>query len=146
MNESNTASSLSRVVYFSALYDLIVTAPMATPWTAQWLSNFLNHLHNSQQLSGMALSLDNPFTMLFVNLMGSIVVVWSLVRLRSPQLILGAADTVGRLLFSTWMLYAIFHGASAILWHFLAAEMLWAIVQGITVWRSTYTSRIDSLH
>lgn len=135
MNGPLASDRSSRVVYFSALYDLIITAPMASPWTAQWLEKFWLYLHESQALSGNAPSLEPPLAMLFANLLGSLTIIWSIVRLRRPQLSLGAADTAVRLIFSVLMLHAIFNGASGILWYFLATELLWAIVQGTAVWR-----------
>ncbi|MGZ3416850.1 MAG: hypothetical protein ACXVEF_16505 [Polyangiales bacterium] len=120
----------TRIVFASALYDLIVTAPFATPWTAQHSFGMLGRAHAALGLSGVVPSLSDPFALLFANLMGSIVVVWSVVRLLSPTPRLGAADTAGRALFSLWMAFALAHGASSILVGFLVLEIAWAIVQG----------------
>lgn len=124
----------SRVVYFSALYDLVVTAAFATPWSARWLSGIFTELHHAWGLSGSSPSLADPLALLFANLMGSIVVIWSLIRLRSPSFEFGAFDTLGRLLFSCWMGVALFNGASSILVHFLIPELLWGLVQGAAVY------------
>jgi len=43
--------------------------------------------------------------MLFVNLMGSIVVVWSVLRLRHYQEIFGLYDGIARILFFVWQVY-----------------------------------------
>ena len=125
----------SRVVYFSALYDLIITAPFAFPWSARWLSGVLAQVHESASLSGSAPSLADPFALLFANLMGTIVVIWAVIRLRSPTLESGAFDTLGRVLFSCWMWFAWVSGGSSLLLHFLAAEVLWALVQGLALLR-----------
>ena len=86
-----------RVVWSSALYDLLVTFPFATPWTAQWLSRQLAALHTAWHLQGTPPSLEEPTALLFANLMGSIVVVWSALRLRAPTPQNGFADATARL-------------------------------------------------
>ncbi|MBL8938707.1 MAG: hypothetical protein JNM69_29370 [Archangium sp.] len=128
-----TDSTVRRVVFFSALYDLLVTWPFATPWTASWLSGQLGSLHLQLGLGGVGPSLDSSTALLFANLMGSIVTVWSILRLLRPTAELGAADTAGRALFSTWMLFALLHGASATLLPFLVLEVAWGLVQGAVV-------------
>lgn len=128
-----TDSTVRRVVFFSALYDLLATWPFATPWTATWLSGQLGALHLQLGLAGSAPSLDSPTALLFANLMGSIVTVWSLLRLLRPTTELGAADTAGRVLFSTWMMFALLHGASPVLVPFLVLEVAWGLVQGAVV-------------
>lgn len=128
-----TESTIRRVVFFSALYDLLVTWPFATPWTATWLSGQLGALHLQLGLSGVAPALDSPTALLFANLMGSIVTVWSILRLLRPTAELGAADTAGRVLFSTWMVFALLHGASPVLVPLLVLEVAWGLVQGAVV-------------
>ena len=118
-----------RVVWSSALYDLLVTLPFATPWTAQWLSRQLAALHTAMQFQGAPPSLEEPTALLFANLMGSIVVVWSVLRLRAPTAQHGLADATARLLFSSWMLFALLHGGSPIVVPLLVAEVAWGLVQ-----------------
>jgi hypothetical protein len=125
--------SALRVVKWSAAYDLLVTAPFATPWTAHAVFGLLAKLHVALGLAGPPPQLDN-LGLMFVNLMGSLVVVWSLLRFRAATHALGAADTVARLLFATWMMYALAHGASAVIVPFVIFELGWAIVQGLAVW------------
>lgn len=121
-----------RVVFLSALYDLLVTWPFATPWTARLLTDWLTAAHEALGLPGFAPSVEGV-GLLFANLMGSIVVVWSVVRLRSPTIALGRADTMGRVLFSTWMTWALVSGASPVLLPFLVLEAGWALLQGVVV-------------
>lgn len=118
-----------RIVWWSALYDLLVTLPFASPWTAAWISSALGALHVRLGLSGAPPTLDTPTALLFTNLMGSVVVVWSVVRLLQPTAFHGLADSVARLLFSSWMLYALLHGASPIVALFLVAELAWGLAQ-----------------
>ncbi len=128
-----TDSTVRRVVFFSALYDLLVTWPFATPWTASWLSIQLANVHLQLGLTGAPPALDSPTALLFANLMGSIVTVWSVLRLLRPTAELGAADTAGRALFSTWMVFALLHGASLVLVPLLVLEVAWGLVQGAVV-------------
>jgi hypothetical protein len=131
---------VSRVVFVSALYDLLVTLPFATPWTAQLVTRLLASVHTSLALPGVAPSLDDPTALLFATLMGSIVTVWSVLRLLSPTPQLGAADTAGRVLFSMWMAFALAHGASPVMLPLLVAEVAWGLGQGAVVlpvvWRT----------
>lgn len=122
-----------RVVFVSALYDLLVTIPFATPWTAAATLSTLTAMHERFGLSGQPPMLGDPTAMLFVNLLGSLVTVWSLVRLHAPTPEHGLADTMGRALFSTWMIYALTHGASTVVVTFLVPEALWGLVQFVVV-------------
>jgi hypothetical protein len=70
-----------------------------------------------------------PEHMLMANLVGSIVTVWSVLRLRDPRIIYGRYDAAGRCLFATWQLYALFHGAHPIIWGFFAIEVAFGIAQ-----------------
>lgn len=135
---------VARVVYFSALYDLLVTLPFATPWTAQLVTRFLASVHTSLGLGGAAPSLEDPTALLFATLMGSIVTVWSVLRLLSPTPQLGAADTAGRVLFSMWMAFALVHGASAVLLPLLVAEVAWGLGQGAVVLPVLWRARVQA--
>ncbi len=118
------------VIQASALYDLIVTAAFATPWTAALAFRSLRSIHDTLGLSGALPSADVAFTTLFANLMGSLVVVWSVLRLVRPSRLLGVADTAARCLFALMMAFALAGGASTVLIGFLVAELAWALVQG----------------
>jgi hypothetical protein len=71
-------------------YDLIVTAVFATPWTFALAHDQLSAFN--QWLGGTALPAFTPFHILFACLMGSVVLVWSLLRLLKPQLYHGRYD------------------------------------------------------
>jgi hypothetical protein len=122
------------IVFASALYDFAVTAPFSTPWSARWVEGLLRAAHERWQLPGQPLTLDDPHTLLFANLLGTVVLVWAFVRLRHPSRELGLADTVARGAFAAWMLYALSQGSSALLWGFAVPEVLWAVVQAGAVW------------
>ncbi|MBV8035952.1 hypothetical protein [Roseateles sp.] len=116
-----------RVVWFSALYDLVLAAPFATPWTFELNRAQLSALN--QALGGPVLPAFGVVQTLFVLLMGSIVGVWSVLRLRGPTVLFGRYDGVGRLLFSLWMAWAWSQGGLPVLLLFLLPELAWAVVQ-----------------
>jgi hypothetical protein len=120
------------IVRASAVYDLLATAAFMTPWTAALVFSAF------AALSG-ALGLDRPVPaldvngMLFANLLGSVVVVWSLWRLMQPSRRVGWYDALARVLFATWQLYAIAHGASFLILGFTCLEVAFAIAQTLPV-------------
>ncbi|MEU5873503.1 hypothetical protein AB0A73_18340 [Glycomyces sp. NPDC047369] len=116
-----------KVVRASAVYDLVVTSGFATPWTLALVHAALNGLSGALGLGAFP-ALD-PMQVLYANLMGSVVVVWSLLRLLRPQRVHGLFDGAARVLFSLWMAYALAHGGPALLWGFLAVETAWGAVQ-----------------
>lgn len=124
-----TSSIVRRTVRSSALYDLIISAPFALPFTAPVLFDVLGALHHSLGLSGLTPSSSDPYTVMFANLMGSIVVVWSVLRLVRPDRTVLVGDAVGRGLFSLGMLGALLNGASTIVAVMLVLEILWGVVQ-----------------
>jgi hypothetical protein len=67
-----------RIVRASAWYDLVITAGFATPWTYGLLHDALSSLGGALGL-GVLPALD-PVQTLYANLMGSVVVVWAILR------------------------------------------------------------------
>lgn len=121
-------SGYRRLVRASGWYDLLVTMAFATPWSFMLLHGLLGRLSAQWGLAG-DLPEFTPLHMLMANLMGSIVCVWSLLRIRDPQLQFGRYDAVGRLLFASWQGYALMHGATQLLWGILVLELLWGVLQ-----------------
>ncbi|GFM86255.1 hypothetical protein PSCICO_16540 [Pseudomonas cichorii] len=117
-----------QVVRASAWYDLIVTAAFATPWTFMALHGMLSTLSQQWGLPG-ELPTFEPMHMLMANLLGSIVCVWAVLRIRDPQQVFGRYDAAGRLLFAAWQGYALMHGASSLLIGILLMELVWAVLQ-----------------
>ena len=74
-----------------------------------------------------------PMHMLMANLLGSIVCVWSVLRIRDPQQVYGRYDAAGRFLFAAWQLNALLQGGSSLLVVFLVFELAWGIVQVLPV-------------
>ncbi|MBC3385907.1 hypothetical protein [Pseudomonas sp. SWRI179] len=134
-----------RVVLGSAWYDLIVSAALATPWSFAAVHGVLVSMTQLFDLPG-DLPPFAPAHVLMVNLMGSIVCVWAVLRIRDPQALYGRYDAVGRFLFSAWMLYALLHGASAVLWVFLFFEVVWGVMQMLPVRGEGACSRWGAQH
>ena len=87
--------SYNSIVRFSALYDLAVTTPFMTPWTLTIVLGLINDLHIRLGLP-CGVPTFGPTHLLFAGLMGSLVVVWSLARLRLKLPVLGRYDAVAR--------------------------------------------------
>ncbi|MFV8187808.1 hypothetical protein LXH13_25330 [Streptomyces spinosirectus] len=131
-----------RVVRTSAWYDLVVTAGFATPWTYALVHDALSTLGDALGLG--ALPALDPIEILYANLMGSVVVVWALLRIINPLPVHGLYDGLARTLFSAWQAYALGHGAPRWLWLFLVAEMAFGVVQLVPWWRARRTDLMDS--
>ncbi|MDR0277659.1 MAG: hypothetical protein LBJ37_07225 [Paucimonas sp.] len=116
------------LVRASGWYDLLVTAAFVTPWSLMALHGLLRQLSAYWGLAG-ELPEFAPLHVMMANLMGSIVCVWSVLRIRDPQTQFGRYDAVGRLLFATWQGYALAYGASQLLWGILLMELFWAVLQ-----------------
>lgn len=123
------------IIRASAVYDLLATVLFALPVTATWLLAALHALHENLGLTGVTPDAGNVFTLMFANLMGSVVSVWALFRIVRPTIAAGVADTGARVLFSLGMIAALVGGGSPLVLVMLALEVAWGIVQGIAVLR-----------
>ena len=119
--------SYLRLVRASAIYDLIVTGALATPWTLPPTHDLMSRLNVA--LGGMPLPDFAPFHMFIAGLLGCIVVVWSLLRIREPSLVLGRHDGIARFLFSGWMAWTLSHADAPVLWLLLVPEFAWGLAQ-----------------
>ena len=123
-----------KIIRFSAIYDLIVTFPFALPIVSVWMIGAFSFAHNYLGLKGDVPSFDGSH-MLFVNLMGCIVTVWSVLRILKPELIFGLFDSFGRFSFASWQLYYLLnHQVTPLLWLLFVPELLWGIVQAYGYW------------
>lgn len=129
MIDSNT---YRRIVRASAWYDLVVTIGFATPWTFAAVHALLLGTIQALQLPGAFPAFD-PVHMLMANLLGSVVTVWAVLRIRDPKLRYGRYDAVARILFATWQVYAVMHGASVIILGFTAMELLFGVLECMPV-------------
>lgn len=116
----------------SAWYDLGVILLFVTPWSFRWVHGLLGEVHTRLGLSGSWMPLDVQHV-LFATLLGSVVLVWALARLLAPSVLMGRLDGVSRVLFASWQLYAVQHGASTLLLGFTLFEVLFGIVQFLPV-------------
>lgn len=135
-----TSTQYRHLVRGSAWYDLVVTAAFATPWSFAAIHHLLSSVSQAFQLPG-ELPPFEPMHLLMANLLGSIVCIWAVLRIRDPQQVFGRYDAVGRFLFAAWQLYALLHGASALLAIFLFFELAWGIVQALPVRTPLHASR-----
>jgi hypothetical protein len=124
-----TLRNALRVVRISAVYDLVITVGFAFWFTAAPIFDLLGVLHETLRLAGATPDPADPITLLFANLMGSVVTIWALFRIFRPSLEAGAADVGARVLFSLGMVVAILHGASPLVLGMLILEVAWALVQ-----------------
>ncbi|MGH1350772.1 MAG: hypothetical protein ACRBBN_08190 [Methyloligellaceae bacterium] len=129
MLQKNTYLKIMRA---SAWYDLVVTAAFATPWSFLFIFGILSSLDQSLNIPGSFPQVDHTH-ILFANLLGSVVVVWSVMRLMVNQVIMGRGDMVARFTFATWQIYAVASGASYLILAFTVAEIVFGILQSLPV-------------
>lgn len=119
MNET----AYRKLVRASGVYDLVMTAAFATPWTFVLLHQSLGSIWTLPPVE--------PLQMLFANLLGSVVLVWSVLRVRHPLPAYGLYDTVARFLFLSWQLhYLINMGGASFVWFLSFFELAFGIAQG----------------
>jgi hypothetical protein len=70
-----------------------------------------------------------PIHLLFMSLLGSIVTVWSLLRIINPESRFGLYDSAARLLFSIHMVLAVLSSGTRNIWLYFAPEITGGIVQ-----------------
>ena len=73
-----------RIVRASAWYDLLVTIGFATPWTFAMIHHSLASTIQALGLPGGFPAFE-PAHMLMANLLGSIVTIWTILRLRDTR-------------------------------------------------------------
>lgn len=128
-----SVSAFRRLVRASAIYDVLMTVPFVTPWTFLLLREHLNALNVG--LGGAPLPLFEPLHLLISSMMGSVVMVWSVLRLRDPAPRFGRYDAAARYLFSTWMAWALLVTGQPLLWLFLVPELAWGVAQSLPLRR-----------
>ncbi|MBE3025405.1 hypothetical protein GQ37_002545 [Janthinobacterium sp. BJB1] len=124
-----SVSAFRRLVRASAIYDLLLIAPFTTPWTFLLLREQLSDLN--VRLGGVPLPVFGPFHVLIGSLLGSVVLVWSVLRTLDPQPRFGRYDAAARYLFSLWMAWAWLVTGQPLLWLFLVPELAWGLAQSL---------------
>src|SRR5687768_3585174 len=123
-------TSYNKIVRASAIYDLVVTAPFMTPWTLVPTLSLVKQAHVWLGLPG-AMPTYEITHLLFAGLMGSVVVVWSLARLRLRLSVLGRYDALARLFFAAWQIFAVASGATPLLLAFTIFEIGFGLLQAL---------------
>jgi len=116
-----------RIMRASAIYDIVMILPFATPWSFALLYPQLSTLN--VWLGGAPLPASSPVLVLFACLLGTLVLLWSGLRLLRPSRVLGRVDALGRAVFALWMAWALAQGGLPLLWCYLLPEVLWALAQ-----------------
>lgn len=129
-----SVSAFRRLVRLSAIYDVLMTAAFATPWTFLLLREQLSSLNVG--LGGVPLPVFEPFHLLISSLLGSVVLVWSALRMLDPQPRLGRFDAAARYLFSSWMAWALLVTGQPVLWLFIVPELAWGVAQSLPLRRT----------
>ncbi|MFG2947261.1 hypothetical protein [Streptomyces adustus] len=127
-----TRPAYLRLVRASAWYDLVVTAGFATPWTYALVHDVLDRA--GDRFGWGTLPPLDPTQTMYANLMGSLVLVWSALRLLRPLAVHGLFDGFARVLFAAWEAYALAHGATRVLWLFLGVEVAFGVLQLVPWW------------
>ncbi|MCV9385333.1 hypothetical protein [Reichenbachiella ulvae] len=118
-----------QLVKASAWYDLIVTAPFALPFTAKLTVELMAQIDQSMNLGGYVPTFE-PFHFIFTNLLGSLVIIWSVIRIRHSHAVMGLYDAICRMFFASLMMYYLFlYQATPVIYFFLIPELLWGIAQ-----------------
>lgn len=121
-----------RIVKAGAWYDVISTGLVATPWTFHFMLSVLAQINTALGLPG-AIPVYEPTFGIFGNLLGSIVMVWAILRLRSPEVRFGRYDAACRALYTVWMVYALAQGFSPILLGYIIPEIILGVAQVLPV-------------
>ena len=122
-------ATFRRLVRASAIYDVLMTGAFATPWTLLLLRDQLSGIN--VQLGGSPLPAFAPFHLLIGCLLGSVVLVWSVLRIADPQPRFGRYDAAARYLFSLWMGWALLVTNQPVLWLFIVPELAWGVAQSL---------------
>jgi hypothetical protein len=118
------------------LYDILVTAVFATPWTAAFMLGLLAAAQEMAGLPGEPMPAFGTSHLLFVTLFGVVVTMWSVVRVLRPTAFLITVDTVGRAVFATWFVWALLAGHSTVIVAFLVLELTMLVLQALGVRRA----------
>ena len=124
-----------------AIWDIVATTGFATPWTAALLLSVLAQVHDSLGLGGDPMPEFETSHMLFVTLFGVVVTLWAVVRVMWPVPLLIAADTVGRVAFASFFVWALIEGHSTVLVAFLIPEVGFLIAQALGVRKALRADR-----
>ena len=120
------------IVRISAAYDLVTVLGFVMPWTVGPTLALVLAAGGAFGLSAAPPSFD-AMQMLFVNLMGSAVLVWAAARFTFPTQAMGRFDALSRALFAIWEIWAVWHGAPAVILGFTVGEIVFGVAELLPV-------------
>lgn len=123
-----------KIVRTSAIYDLVITTPFMFPPIALGIISTASQVGDAL---GLRTNMDiTPDTLVWISLMATVVTLWSVLRIISPERRFGLYDGFGRLSFSFWFVfYPLVYGTSELSYLFLGPEIAWGIVQLWGYWK-----------
>jgi hypothetical protein len=116
-----------KLVRASAWYDVALTGLLATPWTFPLFHAMSSNLN--QALGGAPLPSFGALETMIGAMMGTVVLLWSSVRIVEPTVRLGRFDGIGRFLFAAWMAWALLATGAPVLWLLVVPELSWGLLQ-----------------
>ena len=121
MNEKNYL----RLVRGFSIFDLLILGPFALPFLATFQLSTFSTLHTSLNLSGSNFPVFESTHLLFLNLLGTVTIFWSIWRFRHASVEIGIFEGWARLSFAALMLYHLIVGnISAVAWVFVGTEIV----------------------
>ena len=118
-----------KIVWFGAIYDLIVNLPFALPVL---VSIHLATVAKFQAWLGLSgdFPVFDPFQLLFLNVFGSVATIWAILRIARPEPFLGLTDGAMRAVLAGLMLYyLVIWNIPQIVILFLIFEILFGVAQ-----------------
>ena len=131
----NFEKNYRKLVRFSGLYDLIASFPFSLPGLVSVQLASLEKIQSVLGLSGQ-FPVFEPVHLFFLNLMGTIVTIWSVLRIAKPEPLFGLTDGVARVAFSGLMIYyLVVWSIPQIVVLFLVPEILFGVAQLGGYWK-----------
>ena len=118
----------TQIIKAVAWVDIAGTLPFTIPTIAYWLIGYIYYL-DQQWMMLSHVPVFDPLTLMFVNIMGVLGVVWAMARLRTPTEELARLDALARMVVATLIIHAITWGATPILYVFVFTEVMGSAVQ-----------------
>ena len=128
-----------------AIFDVVITAGFATPWTADLMIRLLGNIHDSLGLAGSDVPVFDTPHLLYVTLFGVVVTMWGVVRILRPVPLLIFTDTVGRAAFALTFIWALADGHSAVVVAFLVTEIAFLVAQWLGVRKALAADNAEHL-
>ena len=117
-----------QIIRTVAWVDFAITLPFALPYVSHWVIGLLYHIDMQLGLASPIPGFD-PVSLMFVNIMGVLGVIWAMARIGSPSAYLARLDGLGRLVVAALIIHAITWGATPLLWLFVATELAGSAAQ-----------------